>query len=621
MNISEMIRSVIYYYQAGDLHQAKDFCEKILKIQPDNGDILYFLGIIYAQLGNNDLAIQYLKKSLQFNESNADAYFALGIAFEKTGNIGEAITFYQKTIEVKPNYIKAYENLGNIFKEKGLINEAIIIYEKAVNLHTDNPDVYNSLGNIFIKKWRIDDAIALYQQALQKNPADVSAYNNLGNAFQIKGDPENAEMYYRHAVKLDPDNAVPYQNLLFVMNYNPCHKAKTILAENLRFAKRFEEPILSSIYPYANERSQHRRLKIGYVSPDFKAHSVSCFIEPVIAVHNKEQFEIFCYSLVSEEDEVTERFQKYADHWRNITGISDEKAAEFIRDDGIDILIDLAGHTTNNRILLFVRKPAPIQVSWLGYLATTGLSSMDYKIVDNYSDPPAMTEQFYTEKLIRLPESFLCYLPVKDGPEVGELPALKKGYITFGSFNNFVKVSPDVISSWSRILQAIPNSRLIMRTYNFCDRTTRQHAMGMFMQRGIAAERITLLPWEPSPKHLESYNLVDIGLDTFPFNGGATTCEAIWMGVPVVTHAGSAYHSRVGVSLLSNIGLKELIGKTYEEYIEIAVNLAHNIERLKALRESLRDMMLRSPLTDAKRFTVNLEKSYRRMWEEWCKSA
>ena len=212
-------------------------------------------------------------------------------------------------------------------------------------------------------------------------------------------------------------------------------------------------------------------------------------------------------------------------------------------------------------------------------------------------------------------------MPVKDGPEVGELPALKKGYITFGSFNNFVKVSPDVISSWSRILQAIPNSRLIMRTYNFCDKTTRQHAMEMFMQRGIAAERITLLPWEPSPKHLESYNLVDIGLDTFPFNGGATTCEAIWMGVPVVTLAGAAYHSRVGVSLLSNIGLKEFIAKTPDEYIRLAVNLANDLNRLQSIRENLRNKMSGSPLTDAKRFTINLEKCYREIWRTWCSAA
>ena len=301
-------------------------------------------------------------------------------------------------------------------------------------------------------------------------------------------------------------------------------------------------------------------------------------------------------------------------------GMSDEEVAELIRKDKIDILVDFAGHTANNRILLFARKPAPIQVSWIGYLATTGLSTIDYKIVDSYTDPPGKTEQFYTEKLIRLPESFLCYLPDKDSPEVGPLPALSTGHITFGSFNNFAKVTPEVFTLWARILNELPDSRLILKGKSFSDKTTCQYAINMFTERGISAERITLQSWDPSPKHLESYNQVDIGLDTFPFNGATTTCEAIWMGVPVITLAGTAYHSRVGVSLLSNVGLPELIAKTHDEYIGIAVNLASDIEKLQLLRKSLRDRMSHSPLTDAKRFTANLEMCYHKMWENWCNS-
>ena len=300
--------------------------------------------------------------------------------------------------------------------------------------------------------------------------------------------------------------------------------------------------------------------------------------------------------------------------------MSDEKAAESIRNDGIDILVDLAGHTGNNRILLFVRKPAPVQVTWIGYLATTGLSSIDYRIADMYTDPPGMTEHFFTEKLLQLPESFVCYLPDKDSPNFSKLPALTAGHITFGSFNNFARISHEVISVWSKILQTVPNSRLILKAFNFYDSTTRQNIIDMFTQRGISSERIVLLPWEKSPKHLESYNLVDIGLDTFPCNGGVTTCEAFWMGVPVITFAGTAYDSRVGISLLSNIGLPDLVAKTPDEYISIAVNLAKDLNRLQSLREKLRDMMSHSPLCDAKRFIDNLENAYRRIWENWCQS-
>ena len=436
-----------------------------------------------------------------------------------------------------------------------------------------------------------------------------------------RGQHNEAETYFKRALQINPDISITLSNLLFNMNYNSRYKPQDIFSEHLLFAKKFAGPLSSAILPLTNEPSATRRLRIGYLSPDFKRHAVAYFTEPVLAAHNREHFEIFCYSLVPTQDEVTKRIQKYSDQWRSIVGISDEDAAILICNDKIDILIDLAGHTAHNRILLFARKPAPIQVSWIGYLATTGLSTIDYKIVDGYTDPPGKTEQFYTETLIRLPESFLCYLPDKYSPEVGPLPAMSTGHITFGSFNNFAKVTPEVITLWARVLNELPGSHLILKGKSFSDETTCQYAINMFTQRGISAERITLQSWDPSPKHFASYNQVDIGLDTFPFNGATTTCEAMWMGVPVITLAGTAYHSRSGVSLLSNVGLPELIAETHDEYTGIAINLASDIEKLQLLRKSLRDRMSHSPLTDAKRFTANLETCYRKMWENWCNSA
>jgi protein O-GlcNAc transferase len=586
MNIVNDIQSAIQYYKSGDLQQSKFFCEKILELQPHNAEVLYFLGIIEAQLKNYDLSIKYIQSSLAINPLNDEAYLALGASLQHKGSIDDAIACYQKSVDMNPENFEAFDALGNAFRQKG----------------------------------QLDKAIACYQKALLINPANATLYDNIGNAFQIKGNPAEAEKYYRYSVEIDLGNYVSYQKLLFMMLYNSRYDAKTIFSEHLQFAKRFEEPLISSISPHANNRTSHRKIKIGYVSPDFKKHSVAYFIEPVLAVHNRENFEVSCYSLVPTEDEVTNRLKGYVDHWRNLSGISDEKAAELIRNDSIDILIDLSGHTTNNRILLFARKPAPVQVSWIGYLATTGLSSIDYRISDIYTDPPGLTEQFYTEKLIRLPESLWCYMPDKDSPDVGQLPALRAGYITFGSFNNFIKVSPETVSAWATILQAVPGSRLILKTFTLFDATTRQNIVDMFAHRGISAERIVLLPWETTPKHLESYNLVDIGLDTFPFNGGVTTCEAMWMGVPVITLAGTAYHSRVGASILSNIGLPELVAGTYDEYIKIAVQQAGDIEYLRALRERMRKMMAHSPLTDSKRFIDNLENAYRQIWQKWCMS-
>jgi len=552
MNIVNDIQSAIQYYQSGDLKQSKFFCEKILKLQPHNAEVLYFLGIIEAQLKNYDLSINYIQSSLAINPANAEAYLALGASFQHKGNIDDAIAYYQKTVHMNPN--------------------------------------------------------------------SAEAFDALGYAFQIKGNPVESETYYRHSVKINPDNYVSCQNILFLMLYNYRYSTENIFSEHLQFADHFEKPLLSHITSYTNDKTLQRRLRICYISPDFRKHPVAYFIEPVLAAHNRKQFEVFCYSLVLTEDDVTKRLQEHTDHWRNIHGISDENAAELIRKDGIDILIDLAGHTSNNRILLFARKPAPVQISWIGYLATTGLSTMDYKIVDSYTNPPGITEQFYTEKLLRLPESLWCYMPDKDSPEVAQLPALRAGYITFGSFNNFMKISYETVSVWSTILQSVPDSRLLLKTLFFYDTTICQNIVDMFAHRGIAAERIVLLPWETSPKHLESYNLIDIGLDTFPFNGGATTCEAMWMGVPVITLAGTAYHSRIGASLLSNIGLPELVAKTYAEYIKIAVQQAGDIENLRALRERMREMMAHSPLTDSKRFIDNLENAYRQIWQNWCLS-
>jgi protein O-GlcNAc transferase len=587
MNIDKATQSAFKYYQEGNLQQAKQICEKILIKEPNNFNALHLLGIIYYGTGNYDFSIKYIRKAIQNNPNIADAYFNLGASLKKQGQYEEAITCYQKALQLNPNFPEANCNLGVIFQEQGYYDEARTCFGKA----------------------------------LQVNPMFVDVLVNLGTILKEQGKVNEAENYYRCALQIKPDFPTCYSNILFIMNFNSGYETKTIFSEHLRFAKQYEQPLLASIKSHANERIYARQLKIGYVSPDFRRHSVAYFIEPILSTHNRESFKVYCYSDVTTPDEVTERMYRYSDQWRDIGYMSDGNVNELIRKDGIDILVDLAGHTAHNRMLLFVHKPAPVQVSWLGYPATTGLSTIDYKIVDSYTDPPGMTDQFYTERLIRLPESFLCYLPDKESPEIGPLPALSKGHITFGSFNDFAKVSPEVFSLWLAILKAAPNSFMIIKAKGLSDKKTCQSIMDVFIRNGITSEKIELLPLKPSPKeHLNLYNRIDIGLDTFPYNGTTTTCEALWMGVPVITLEGNTYASRVGVSLLSNIGLQELIAKTYDQYIEIAVKLANDIKKLKALREELRGMMERSPLTDAKRFSLNLEECYRKMWENFCRA-
>jgi len=588
MDIKKQTKSALEYLQAGNVRQAEHIFRDILKVRPDNVSALHFIGVICFQRKEYDSAIAYIKKALQFGPDYADAYNNLGSVLQETGRLDEAITCYQKALHLTPNFDRAHYNLGTAFKEK----------------------------------WRIDDAIVEYQAAIRFNSYLIEAYNNLGLALQDQGRVDEAEEHYRRALQLKPDFALCFSNLLLLMNYNSRHDAQTIFTEHLQFAKQCAAPLSSAVLSHTNDRSPSRRLRIGYVSPDFRRHSVNYFLEPVLASHSHEQYEVFCYSDVLVPDNVTERLQGYADQWRNIAGMPDAEVAELIRKDGIDILMDLAGHTGYNRMLLFARKPAPVQVSWLGYPNTTGLSIIDYRIVDGYTDPPGLTDPFYSEQLVRMPESFLCYLPDKDSPAAGGLPALKAGHITFGSFNYFPKVSQKTVTLWASILNALPDSRLVMKTRNFSDRTTCKYATDMFAAHGISPERIELISIKLSfTEHLDMYNRIDIALDTFPYNGTTTTCEALWMGVPVVTFAGKTHASRVGMSLLSNIGMPELVAGTDEEYISIVLNLGGDLERLGVLRGSLRDRMTRSVLFDARRFALDLENCYRTMWEEWCNSS
>jgi protein O-GlcNAc transferase len=605
----------------GKFDEAITCYQKAIKLNPHLTVAYNNLGNALQEKGQLDEAITCYQKALDLTPNFAGAYYNLGDALQDKGQLDEAITCYQKAIKLDPNFAYAYNNLAIALKNKGQIEEAIIYCKKAIEINPTLVNAMYNLGNAFQDKGQLDEAITYYQKALQYDPNHIGVYTNLGHVFQRRGQLDKGEMYFRHAMKIKPDDLIPHQALLMTMNYNPNYNAQTIFSEHLRFAKQHAEPIYSAATSYTNDSSLTRRLRIGYVSPDFRRHSVHYFLEPVFASHNHAQFEIFCYSDVLRQDNITERIKTFVDQWRNISKVPDEKVAEFIREDRIDILIDLAGHTDNNRMLLFARKPAPVQVSWLGYPNTTGLQTIDYRIVDNYTDPLELTDQFYTEKLLRLPQSFLCYLHDENSPEVGELPSLETGHITFGSFNYFSKVTPKVIDLWTKIMIAIPGSLLIMKAKSFSDGATCQYVREMFHQGGIAHERIELISYVPSfIGHLETYKRIDIALDTFPYNGTTTTCEAIWMGVPVITLAGNSHVSRVGVSLLSNVGLPELIAGTPDEYFKITVNLANDVKKLEALRKRLRDMMKYSPLTDAKKFTLNLETCFRKIWETWCNS-
>jgi protein O-GlcNAc transferase len=657
MNIDKAYEKAVIHYQSGHLQQAEEICKKILLKRPHYIYALHLLSAIYCQLRNYYNAEKYLQKAVELDPNNADAYNNLGIISKEEGRLDEAVIYLKKAICLDTKNALAYNNLGAVFQEKEKYDEALTLFQKALQLNPGFSDAYYNLGTVFLKEENLDGAIMCFQKAINLNPRLLDAYYNLGNVIAKQGDLQKAVETFRLALEINPNYALvlnnlgnvlkdqgkmyeageyckrafeiksdlfdAYSNYLLFMNYDSRNDAQTIYSEHVRFGKQAGELFTTHASAFTNHCSPDRKLKIGYVSPDFRRHSVNYFLEPVLAAHNHDSFEVYCYSDVMklQPDMVTARLKGYADYWREIAGLSDEQAAELIRNDRIDLLIDLAGHTGLNRMIVFARKPAPVQVSWLGYPNTTGLSTMDYRIVDAYSDPPGMTDPYYTEKLIRMPESFSCYLPDNDSPEVGPLPVLKSGNITFGSFNIFSKVSPITIELWSEIVKRVPSARLLMKAKSFTDRSTCDFTREVFFKQGIAPERIELLSQVPSyGEHLNTYNRIDIGFDTYPYHGTTTTCEALWMGVPVITLAGNSHASRVGVSLLSNIGLPELIAKTSDEYITIAVNLAKDLKRLQSLRLCLRDMMKHSPIRDAKRFTANLEICYREIWKTWCES-
>ncbi|MEW6585480.1 MAG: tetratricopeptide repeat protein, partial [Nitrospirota bacterium] len=585
----------------GLFDEALALYQRAQRLNPGRDDVYFKIGCIFREKGLLDDALSFLGLAVHMNPGNSDALINMGAVLRDKGNLDESIACYNKVLAINPVHFEAYNNLGIALSDKALFDDAIKSFQKAIELNPDFAEAYNNLGNVYRTQGLAQKAVVSFEAAISRNPLLVEARNNLGIILEEQGKLKEAEDRYRQALTLKPGLNAAHSNLLLLMNYSPGYSGDEIFSEHIRFAKLFAEPLGYAVKTHVNDRSLERRLKIGYVSPDFRRHSVAYFIEPVLASHSAGEVEVFCYSDVLSPDKFTERIRRYDVKWRDIVGMPNARVADMIRQDGVDILVDLAGHTGPNRILLFAYKPAPVQVSWIGYPNTTGFSAIDYKIVDHFTDPEGMTERFYSEKLIRMPESFICYSPDGESPEIGDCPALKNGYVTFGSFNKYSKVTGRVVTLWAQILKTVPDARLIMKARSFADEATRVGAVENFVREGISPGRVVALPPYTSIRgHLAAYNGIDICLDTFPYNGTTTTCEALWMGTPVVALEGQSHVSRVGVSLLSNVGITEFVAGTPEEYVEKAASLAGDVGRLQLLRRTLRDRMRRSPLLDCR---------------------
>ncbi len=519
---------------------------------------------------------------------------ALNYAYH--GDTQSTADCYHQILNFAPDYFPALVNLGNIVKDEGKYQEALDLYERALSVVKDNIS--------------------------SKNNADLAPiHNNLANLYKDRGQISPAIEHFRLAVEFDPSLIMAQSNLVFALNYSNDYQPEQIYQEHLNWYESVALPFTKEIKPHHNDLKPHRRLKIGYVSKDFGCHPVSYFFGSILARHNRSEFEMICYSNNPNTDDLTRLLQQLADGWRQIDTLNDQEVAELIRQDQIDILIDLSGHTAGNRILVFARKPAPIQVTYLAYPNTTGLSTMDYRLTDAWADPLGTTEHLHTEELIRLPHGFLCYQPPSNTPPVSELPLLQKGYVTFGCFNNLAKVNLELVGYWCQILDSLPTAKMIIKSKPLADERTRDYLRGLFEQHGINPSRLEFYGnINPYNEHLALYHHIDIALDTFPYHGTTTTCEALWMGIPVITLGGKSHVSRVGVSLLSSVGLQDLIADSPSDYIHKAISLAQNISQLQQLRSNLRGMMQSSTLTNGSLFTKSFENALRTMWQNYCSS-
>ncbi len=592
LNLGHALRSV------GKHDEAVCCYERAARLRPADPGPLVELAAVLMHRGDLEAAVAQYEQALRVWPDCVGAYSNMGLALMGLGRLEEARLSFEQALYLEPDLAEAHNNLGLALLNQGRAAEARLRFERAIQLRPDLVDARNNLGLAYSAQGEPDRALASFEHAVRIDPNHFGALTNLGNAFKDQGRAAEAIACYRRALSARPDDAAVHSNLLLAMHYQPGADPLEILQEARRYARQHAaEPLARAIEPRPTRSPAGGRLRIGYVSADFREHPVVSFLEPIVAAHDHARFEIFCYADVARPDAITARLQGYADCWQSLVGLSDAQAAERIRQDDIEILVDLGGHTGGNRLRAFARKPAPIQVSYLGYLGTTGLSAMDYYITDAHADPPGLSEAHYHESLIRLPECGFCYAP-GPAPEVRpEPPARQSGQVTFCCLNNPAKVSDEVLAVWSRVLAAVPGSRLLLRAR--AGRSAEERICDVLTVCGIAPERLELAGATATRfAYLEQYHAVDIALDPFPYNGVTTTCDALWMGVPVISQAGRMNVSRQGVRFLRTVGLDELLAETLEDYVRIATELAGDLARLADLRSGLRERMSRSPLLD-----------------------
>jgi len=603
-------------HQAGQLAEADHACRQALGIDPDNADALHLLGVIAGQTGFHEQSLQLIDQALAISPNFAEAHANRGVALMALGRGPEAVASFQQSAKLKPDHVMAYYGLGNALGNQGDLDDAAKAFRQALAIAPNFVEAQNNLAMVLQRQDRLDEALEGFEKAVAMGPPSAQLQYNLGVTLHHAARLEEAVGAFETALTLKPDHVQAHSNILLARQYLP-GSAESLLEAHRDFDRRHARPLRPTAPTWRNEADPERRLRIGYLSGDFSTHPVGYLLAGPLAAHDPAQVEVFCYSNGSRADAMTERLRASAHHWREIGGRSDGTAAPLIREDEIDILVDLSGHTDKNRPLALARRAAPIQVSWLGYPGTTGLESVDYAIMDHAVAPDG-ADAWFTEALVRLPHSRFCYSPPDFAPEPKDVSGRAGAPVVFGSFNNLAKIGPDVVALWARVLDAVAGSRLVLKWKALNQPGVRQRVAAAFAAHGVGPDRLELRERSPHAEMLAQYGDIDVALDSFPYGGGATSAEALWMGVPVVTLPSDRVAARQTLGFLAELDLQDLAAASPDDYVRIAAALAADPARRAELRRTLRGRMQASPLTDAKAFTPGLEQAYRQMWRRWC---
>jgi predicted O-linked N-acetylglucosamine transferase (SPINDLY family) len=598
--------------------QAASHAQRSVQLDENRAVSHCFLALSLAELGRYAEALPAAQRAVALDPNFIDAHSALSEMLRTLGDPTGAEREARAAIALNPALLPPRLLLGQALWKQNRLPEAAAEFERVVQMDPANPAAQAGLAGVCHAQARLTESVNHARRAIELDPGNFRVLNTLGNTLRNQGRLTEALAVYRRALEIFPNYLAVHDNLLAALHFDADHSPEQILQEHLAWSERHELPLIPAHVQHANTRDPARRLRVGYVSPNFCDHAIGRMLLPVVQAHDHQQIEVIFYSDCVRADGMTLQFKACADAWHETAALTHDQLATRIREDRIDILVDLTVHLAGSRLLAFARQPAPIQVTHMGYPATTGMRSIQYRITDIHLDPIGKTEAFNTEELIRLPHSFWCFAREDNLPPCGEPPVTQAGHITFGSLNNPSKVMRQTAELWSRVLHAVPNSTLMLLVYDYSG--VNEYFYELFEEFGIPRERQIQVRQRPRPQYLELYQQIDIVLETMPYNGHNTSCDALLMGVPVITLPGVTSVSRAGLSFLRNIGLDELVATSADDFIRIASELATDLSRLKMLRAELRDRLLSSPLFDGRDHAAALEQAYRTMWTRLCAS-